>query len=134
MVRHVAFCVATVFLMHILLNFKRNYFKNPKSCRLWCPYSCSLANKLGLPWEEGGVRGLLPPSGSGCGAPDAQPSEPCLAPWRAGLWCLVLLVCRAQSGMWRNWEAMGPEPSCRSETLLGLGEPRGTDWPFCWML
>lgn len=54
--------------------------------------------------------GLLAPGGSQCGAPDAQLSEPSLAPWRPGLWCLVLLGCGAQSGMWRSRAATGPSP------------------------
>ena len=63
--------------------------------------------------------GLLPPGGSQCGAPDAQLSEPGLAPWRPGLWYLVPLVCRAQSGMWRSWATMGPSPPADQEPSWG---------------
>lgn len=59
--------------------------------------------------------------GSQCGAPDAQLSEPSLAPWRPGLWCLVPLGCGGAG------QPTGPSPP-------GAGDPHETDWPFCWML
>ena len=93
MVRHAAFCVATLFLMHILLNFKRNYFKSPKSYRLWCPSSCLLSDKLGLSWEEGGMLGLLPPGGSQCGAQRAWPG-----PMEA--WAVVPGAAGLRSAVW----------------------------------